>query len=135
IAYHVVTAGRCFATVAGGQAIPLEAGDVILFTEGQPHVMSSGPGMQADPPAVDVIEVAAAAQKPFCITYGDGAVSDRLVCGYLACDARPFNPLLENLPPVIKAGGPRNDGAGWIAQFIRLALAEAAEKNAGSETV
>ena len=43
--------------------------------------------------------------------------------------------MLENLPPVIKAGGPRNDGAGWIAQFIRLALAEAAEKNAGSETV
>ena len=31
IAYHVVTSGRCFATAVGGQAIPLEAGQVVMF--------------------------------------------------------------------------------------------------------
>jgi AraC-like DNA-binding protein len=135
IAYHVVTAGRCFATAAGGQPISLEAGEVIVFTNGQPHVMSSRPGQGADPPMPDVIEVAAAGKKPFRISYGGGTVSTELVCGYLACDSRPFNPLLECLPPVITAGDPRNNGTGWIPQFVRFAVAEAAEKHAGSESV
>jgi AraC-like DNA-binding protein len=53
---------------------------------------------------------------------------------HLACDAQPFN-LLEALPPVIKAGDPRHGDAGWLGQFIRFAVAEVAEKRAGSETV
>ena len=48
IAYHVVTEGRCFATVRGGESIPVEAGEVIVFTKGDPHVMSSDPGMPPD---------------------------------------------------------------------------------------
>jgi AraC-like DNA-binding protein len=63
------------------------------------------------------------------------AIAHRLVCGYLACDARPFNPLLGALPSVIKSGDARGSGAGWLAQFIRFAVAEAADKRAGGETV
>jgi hypothetical protein len=43
IAYHVVTAGRCFAGIVGQEAIAVEAGEVIVFTHGDPHVMSSSP--------------------------------------------------------------------------------------------
>jgi AraC-like DNA-binding protein len=135
IAYHVVTAGHCFATVGGGQPIPLEAGQALVITNGDSHIMSSSPGLRADPPMPDVLEVAAAASKPFCINFGNGPDSTNLVCGYLACDARPFNPLLESLPPVIKAGDPARDSVGWISQFIRFAVAEAAGKHAGSESV
>ena len=91
--------------------------------------------MPADPPMPDVLEVAASGSKPFCINFGSGAPSVRLVCGYLACDARPYNPLIENLPPVITAGDPRNSGEGLIAQFVRFAVAEAADRHAGSESV
>lgn len=132
IAYHVVTAGQCFGTAAGGEPAALKAGDVIVFTNAQPHVMSSAPGMQADPPVRDVLEVAAAGQQPFCINYGNGQNSTRLVCGYLACDAGPFNPLLDNLPPVLTA---RDGGDSWISQFITMAVAETSAKHAGSETV
>jgi AraC-like DNA-binding protein len=135
IAYHVVTSGRCFATAVGGSAIPLEAGQVVMFINGQSHVMSSGPNMPADPPMPDVLEVAASGRKPFAINFGGGAASVKLVCGYLACDARPYNPLIENLPPVITAGDPRDRGEGLIAQFVRLAVAEAANKHAGSESI
>jgi hypothetical protein len=135
IAYHVVTAGRCFATVAGGKPIALEAGQVLVSTSSDPHTMSSSPGLRADPPMPDVLEVTAAAEKPFCINLGGGAASTNLVCGYLACDAQPFNPLLESLPPVINVGNPAHDGAGWISQFIRFAVSEATEKHAGSESV
>ena len=136
IAYHAVTAGRCFATIAGGTPIELEAGEVIVFTNSDPHVMSSSPGMRGEPTSHDVLEIAAAARVPFLISYGNpDAVSTRLVCGYLACDARPFNPLIESLPPVMKAGEPNSTDPGLLSQFMRFAVAETMEKRAGSETV
>src|SRR3954470_10011605 len=50
IAYHVVTEGRCFANILGEEPILVEAGEVVVFTRGDPHVMASEPGMRADPP-------------------------------------------------------------------------------------
>jgi AraC-like DNA-binding protein len=136
IAYHAVTAGRCFACLDGGEAVPLEAGEVVLFTSADPHVMSSSAGMRAEPPTADMIDIADAGVLPFQINLmNGGAVSARLVCGYLACDAKPFNPLLEALPPMIKAGDPRRNDNGWLGQFIHFAVAEVTEKRAGSESV
>jgi AraC-like DNA-binding protein len=136
IAYHVVTEGKCFANVLGGESIPIEAGEVIVFTKGDPHVMSSGPGMRPDPAPPDFLAAASAGQLPLFINYGgEGAASAKFVCGYLACDARPFNPLLDNLPPVIKANDPRDSGVGWLGQFIRFAMMESADKRAGGESV
>jgi hypothetical protein len=66
---------------------------------------------------------------PFFVNYGgDGPTSARLVRGFLACDAQPFNPLLDNLLPVIKAGDKQGSDAGWLGQFIRLAMIESADK-------
>ena len=111
IAYHVVAEGRCFANIIGGEPIAVKAGEVIVFTRGDPHVMSSSPGMRADPFAPGVIDAATRGQLPFFINFGGrGPTSAKLVCGFLACDAQPFNPLLENLPPVIKAGDPTQAG-------------------------
>jgi AraC-like DNA-binding protein len=136
IAYHAVTAGRCFACLDGGEAVPLEAGEVVLFTSADPHVMSSSAGMRAEPPTADMIDIADAGLLPFQINLmNGGAVSARLVCGHLACDAKPFNPLLEALPPMIKAGDPRRNDNGWLGQFIHFAVAEVTEKRAGSESV
>src|SRR5450759_4610285 len=56
IAYHAVTAGHCVANIAGSAPIELKAGEVIVFTNGDPHVMSSSPGMRADPTSPDVLD-------------------------------------------------------------------------------
>jgi AraC-like DNA-binding protein len=61
--------------------------------------------------------------------------SKSCVCGYLACDAQPFNPLLDNLPRVIKTGDLQHQDEGWLGQFLRFALMEAADKRAGGESV
>jgi AraC-like DNA-binding protein len=136
ISYHVVTAGKCFARIVGGQPMLVEAGEVIVFTNSDPHIMSSSPDIRGDPPSADVLDIAFAGQMPFHLNYASGGpVSARLVCGYLACDAQPFNPLLEALPAVIKAGEPGHGDAGWLGQFIRFAVAEVAEKRAGGATV
>ena len=136
IAYHVLIEGRCYASLIGEEAIAMEAGEVVVFTRGDPHVMCSSPGMRADPFASGALGAASASQLPIAVNYGaEGPVTAKLVCGFLACDAHPFNPLLESLPAVIKCGKLGDDDAGWLAQFIRLATSESSSKRAGGETV
>ena len=136
ISYHVVTEGQCYAGLIDQEPIRLEAGEVIVFTRGDAHVVSSHPGMRAEPVPAGALDAAESSQLPFFKTVGgNGPPSVKLVCGFLACDARPFNPLLDNLPPVIKAARPAAGGVSWLADFIRLARSEAAAKRAGGESV
>ncbi|HEY7661894.1 MAG TPA: AraC family transcriptional regulator [Xanthobacteraceae bacterium] len=136
IAYHVVTEGRCFANIVGEAPIEIEAGEVIVFTRGDPHVLSSSPGMRADPQAANALDELTASQLPFFINYGAGGpVSAKFVCGFLACDAQPFNPLLDNLPRVIKAGGAQGGDPQRLGQLMRAAMTEARDKRAGGESV
>lgn len=136
IAYHVITEGSCFANIVGEEPIAVEAGEIIVFTKGDPHVISSSPGMRADPIAPEAIEAVTGGQLPFLVNYGgDGPISAKLICGFLACDARPFNPLLDNLPPVIRTGNLNGGDESWLGQFVRLAMIESADKRAGGESV
>jgi AraC-like DNA-binding protein len=62
---------------------------------------------------------------------GDGAnATAHIVCGYLGCDARPFNPLLLALPRVISLSG----GTGELAA-LGFALAESKRPRIGSDSV
>jgi hypothetical protein len=84
--------------------------------------------MRADPFTPGVLDGFTRGQLPFFINYGgDGPASTKVVCGFLACDAQPFNPLVENLPPVIKAGDRMDSNAGWLGQLIRLAVRTSAQ--------
>ncbi len=136
ISYHVVTEGRCFASIIGEEAVAIEAGEVVVFTKGDAHVVSSNPGMRAQPVTPEEFAAATAGPLPFFRTLGDeGPASVKVVCGFLACDARPFNPLLDHLPPFIKAGNSSENNANLLGQFIRLARSESADKRAGGEGV
>jgi AraC-like DNA-binding protein len=133
IAYHAVTEGACYASVIGGETFQLQAGEVVVFTNGDPHVMASRPGMRGEAISAEAF-AAMEGGLPFVLKYGpEGPPTARLVCGFLACDAEAFNPLLDNLPPVIVAGG--EDDAGWLGQFARVAAAEMAGGRAGSASV
>lgn len=92
VAYHVLTQGRCYAALIGEEPMELAAGDVIVFPHGDAHIMSSGRGIRA---------VHADTHPPYAVTavIGDGGPPDvSLICGFLGCDRRPFNPLLAALP-------------------------------------
>jgi AraC-like DNA-binding protein len=92
--------------------------------------------MRAEPPTADFFDMADAGRLPLHVNLSSGGnATARLVCGYLACDSRPFNPLIEALPPMLKAGDPRRNDTGWLGQFIHFAVAEVADKRAGSESV
>lgn len=138
INYHVVANGVCWARLLEGDAEPvrLPAGSVIVFPQGQAHVLSSEPGLRAPfdpkifdgPPPEEI--------KPLLLTRnGDGPETVRLICGFLGCDVLPFNPLLQSLPGMLVITDGYSERDGWLASLIRAAAAEGKDRRDGGRTV
>ena len=135
ITYHLVTEGRMFAGLVGAEPIAVEAGEVVVFTNGDQHVISSSPGMRAPDAIQRATENAIAGHLPCSLSVGGEGTVTRLACGFLACDARPFNPLIGNLPPVMKVGDPSDSDPSWLGQILRFARKESIARRPGSEGV
>ncbi len=132
IPYHVITGGTCWASLIGEAAVHLSSGDIVVFPHGDAHVVSSEPGMRSAP-NMELYRRPSDGQLPFSISMGSSTTQPaQIVCGYLACDSRPFNPLLAALPRVIHVGR-QDDGA--LGTFVRFALAESKERRPGGEAV
>ena len=99
IEFHAVTGGTCWGGLLDAPPVRLEAGDVIVFPHGDPHVLSSAPGLRAEPDHARIAAVEGN-PRPFTLRTGSANEDVRVVCGFLGCDARPFNPLLSTLPRV-----------------------------------
>ena len=56
-----------------------------------------------------------------------------LVCGFLGCDLRPFNPLIAALPRMLHLKAVA--GQGWIGQFVQLATSESSRMRPGAEAM
>ena len=135
ISYHVVTSGFCWGRLVDGEAQQLEAGDVIVFPHGDRHVMSSAPDLRS-PAGPENYPRPPHPQLPFQMSVGGGGPERCLVvCGFLGCDARPFNPLLATLPRVLHVSAKRDGGDGRLRQFTDLVVAESTHKRAGGESV
>jgi AraC-like DNA-binding protein len=135
ISYHLVTAGDCWAIPQKGKPVHLKTGDVIVFPGGDPHVMCSDPKTPRGA-ALDMRRIRPAMQWPYRIVGGgNGPNRLGLICGFLGCDIRPFNPLLAALPRIMVVSDSGGAKDGWLSQFMRLAVAEATDKRAGGEGV
>lgn len=145
MAYHLVIRGACWAGAIDAPATRLQQGDVIVFPHGDAHLMSSALGLRANPDLA-FLSGPRPPQLPFLLQPGmarrvvdhpadpqAGQVS--LLCGFLGCDRRPFNPLLAALPRMIHAPAGDDDGEGWIGQFTRLAVTESRDRRPGGEAV
>jgi AraC-like DNA-binding protein len=129
ISYHILTGGRCFGGVRGEEQVELLAGDVIVFPHGDAHVMSSGRDLRLGPE----VNTATSARFPDTVHLGaQGSPGASFVCGFLGCDARPFNPLLAALPHRLHVRG--MSGA-WLATFTRQLTEESRLGRPGSDTV
>ncbi len=65
---------------------------------------------------------------------GGGSAHATIVCGYLGCDAKPFNPLLASMPRVLRMPG-LAAGSSWIASFMASVVEESNRKRPGGEAV
>ncbi|HZJ55195.1 MAG TPA: AraC family transcriptional regulator [Myxococcaceae bacterium] len=131
--YHLITQGSCWGGIVGGEPVRLQEGDFIVFPQGDPHVLSSSPGMRG-PTSLKTYQRPAGAQLPFTLREESGGGPDtQMVCGFLGLDARPFNPLLAALPRTMRVS--TREGGGWLESLARLAVTESAGGRTGGETV
>ena len=144
--FHGVASGSCWASIVGEEAIRLNEGDLVLFPQGEHHVMSSAPGMRAKVADASMFIAPRPPQLPFSLNVTErgataaridarGGEPTRMVCGFLGCDAKPFNPLLASMPRVLRMPGLAADGSSWIATFLRSAVEESSRKRPGGEAV
>ena len=135
IEYHVITAGTCWGGLVDEPPVRLQAGDVIVFPQGDSHVLSSAPGMRGVPTVEPARQAAASTRLPISLSMnGGGEERTAVICGFLGCDSRPFNPLLATLPRMIHISG-RDAGDGVIHQFMNLALLESENQRAGGDAI
>jgi AraC-like DNA-binding protein len=87
-------------------------------------------------PDLSVYGQARAGQLPLMMHLGENGPADaRILCGFLGCDTRPFNPLLEALPAVLhlrRSSYRENSG---LAYLISAARAETEGRRTGGEGV
>ena len=132
IDYHLVTRGACWGGLVGEPPVRLEAGDIIVFPHGDGHTLSSAPGMRGNP-ELGVRSLLGQPQLPVTLSIqGGGEERAEIVCGFLGCDARPFNPLLATLPRVIHLRATA-EGNSVLNHLVSLAVAESNTPKSGSE--
>jgi AraC-like DNA-binding protein len=113
-----------------------EAGDIVMFPHGEGHLLTSEVDRWETPrPDTSFYTAAATSGEPFtlCSLGGDGTPA-KFVCGYLGCDASPFNPLLSALPRmlIVKA---QLGSDGLMKELLRAAVEQKASGRAGAATL
>jgi len=142
--YHMIAKGDGWAAVSGLPPVRLAAGDVVMFPQGDRHVVSSAPGLEPEYRPPEWVFATRNEPKPMPILIHNGVtatgvqvpVADAetvLVCGFLGCDVRPFNPLVAALPRILHL--PASRAGGWVARVIEQAVAESHERRPGGDAV
>ena len=132
VIFHLITEGGCWVELAGEAPLQLAAGDVVVFPQGDAHRMASEAGL---PPATGARLDAVLSRRPRTLAYGGGGPTTRLVCGYLACDARFARLLLAGLPPLVRVNVRGSDAGAWLEASVRYALGEARSPRPGGAGV
>jgi hypothetical protein len=140
IEYHVLLDGTAWAWLAGQPPVRLAPGDIVMFPRGDAHVMASAPGAVPIDDGGDWLFRMRDDPKPIPITYRGGMFEAGLglppedattiiFCGFIACDLKPFNPLINALPRLLHLPA---DGVGaWVAPMLEQAAFESGERRAG----
>jgi len=135
IEYHLIARGACWGYAIGDEPIHLSEGDLLIFPQGHAHVLASAPGMRATPD----MSMFARPTTALPLVYelgGGGPDRVRLVCCFLGCDERPFNPLLTALPKVIHLSAAGDHAmTGWLGTLLNIAVRESGSARAGTENV
>ncbi|MBU6259681.1 MAG: AraC family transcriptional regulator [Burkholderiales bacterium] len=144
LAYHLLVKGRGWAACDGHEPVLLAAGDIVMFPRGDAHAISSAPGLHANEDHSDWRVTTRDDPKPIDVAYHRGVLrpgapgpaeeaSSVVVCGFVACDMKPFNPLIAALPHQLHLRG--DDLGPWTVQLLDQAVAESRAHRAGSAAV
>jgi len=134
VIYHLLTEGRGYAHIEGdGCPVQLNAGDIVIFPHGDPHIMGNGPSVKPVDSAHELQRILSQGLKVSRL--GGGGEITKFICGYMACDPQLSRIFLGGLPPIFKVHI-RNDASGqWLENSLRYSVDNADASGPGGETV
>lgn len=126
IAFHVVLDGACWIRHASLDWVRVTAGEAVVFAQGSPHDLADRPGRTTIPFAamLDGRSVLELRNQRFETGPGD---TTSILCGFLGCDRRAFEPLCRSLPPMFAVNlGPT------METVVRYAVGNALDDSPGT---
>ena len=137
VAFHIMMDGNAWAQIIDEPqtALHLEAGDAVIVPRGHSHSLSSERDDRAEPD-LSMYRRAPLDTLPFVFNqFGGQGDKARIICAFLGCNLRPYNPVLEALPPMVHV---KRSSAGRQPHFrldARRAGRKPANSRAGGETI
>lgn len=118
--YQYVTEGRMWVQIGEEAPVLAEAGDLVLLSRNDRHLLFSEPGVPVQEMENVTIDPCAG---PVCVRQDGTGARTRMFCGYLGSTSAE-QALMQNLPPLMKVR--MGDGARrlWTASSLQLAAGE-----------
>ena len=116
-----------------GHALPISAGELILFPYGHRHALVHVADGEA-PPAEQLLAAEPAPHGERKVYGGEGRATN-LICGHFEYDREGRHPLFASLPPLIHLKSRDTSEAGWLKTASRLAVLESGSQLNGSGAV
>jgi AraC-like DNA-binding protein len=138
VSFHIVTQGSCWAGLRDAPPERFETGDVLVVPHGDAYFLADPCGAEAaygHEEAVAFLRSMAAGELPSVVREGHGeAGSAQFICGFLGCDVRPCNPVLDALPAMVRLRAAAGAGD-RMRHLVDFALCELREPSSGGRDV
>lgn len=134
IIFHLITEGRAYARMErGGRPVPLVAGDIVMFPQGDAHLMGNGPPVTPVDSAKQLQEVLT--EGRMLSQFGGGGELTKVICGYLTCDPQLSQIFLAGLPSITKINIRDNASGQWLENSLRYSVDHADVSRPGGQAV
>lgn len=124
VLFHVVVSGSCWIE-AGSDKVWAHAGDVVVLPYNDQHRMGGHEAAELVP-ITQLVAPPPWSSMPH-IVHGLGGPRSELVCGYLACDDRLFDPRMGVFPPVFVVTPPEGPLRLWVKASSDLVLQQTSQ--------
>ena len=131
--FHLVLAGTCWLNLAGHDPVRLKAGDLVILSRGERHVMNDRPGSPVT--NLDLIVAGHPLDPNARLTYGGTGALTRLLCGAFILDDPAPAALIGLLPPVLQMNSRSADITTWLEPVFALVRQEADSNAPGAQAI
>src|SRR5215472_12228828 len=131
--FHLVLAGSCWLNLAGHVPVHLQAGDLVILSRGERHVMNDRPGSPVT--NLDLIVADHPLDPNARLTYGGTGALTRLLCGGFILDDPAPAALIGMLPPVLQMNSRSADITTWLEPVFALIRQEADSNAPGAQAI